>query len=115
MALLLGRLAAAAAHHWERSLALGLLAVVALGGLAAAGGSFSDDFRTPGTESQDAYDLLRARFPAQSGDTATVVYSVAHGTLRDGDRPAAIAATVAAIRRQPHVTAATDPLSRAGA
>jgi RND superfamily putative drug exporter len=110
MALLLGRLAGAAAHHWKRSLLLVLVALVALAGLAAAGSGFTDDFNTPGTESQQAYDLLSERFPAQSGDTATVVFSVQDGTLRDGDRPAAIADAVKTIAGQPHVTDAADPL-----
>ena len=48
MALLLGRLAGAAAHHWKRS-ALVLVAVLAvLGVLASTGTGFSDDFSTPG-------------------------------------------------------------------
>jgi RND superfamily putative drug exporter len=114
MALLLGRLAGAAAHHWKRSILLVLLALVALAGLASAGGGFTDDFGTPGTESQQAYDLLSERFPAQSGDTATIVFSVQDGTLRDGDRPAAIADAVKTIAGQPHVTAAADPLSIEG-
>ena len=111
MAHLLARLAGAAAHHWKRSLALVAVVLAALAVLAGAGGSFSDDFSSPGTESQQALDLLKDRFPSQSGDTATVVFSVDRGTLRDGARPAAIARTVAAIRSQPHVTSAVDPLS----
>ena len=79
MALLLGRLAGAAAHHWKRS-ALVLVAVLAvLGVLASTGTGFSDDFSTPGTESQRAYDLLSDRFPAQAGDTAAAAH-VSHET-----------------------------------
>jgi RND superfamily putative drug exporter len=114
MALLLGRLAGAAAHHWKRSLLLVLVALIGLGGLAAAGSGFTDDFNTPGTESQRAYDLLSERFPTQAGDTATIVFSVQDGTLRDGDRPAAIADAVKTIAGQPHVTAAQDPLKLDG-
>jgi RND superfamily putative drug exporter len=114
MALLLGRLAGAAAHHWKRSLLLVLVALAGLGGLAAAGSGFTDDFTTPGTESQRAYDLLSERFPAQAGDTATLVFSVRDGSLRDGDRPAAIASAVAAVAAQPHVSAAPNPLATAG-
>jgi putative drug exporter of the RND superfamily len=110
MAHLLARVAGAAAHHWKRSLALVAVVLAGLAVLAGTGGGFSDDFRTPGTESQQALDVLQTRFPAQSGDTATVVFSVDRGTLRDGDRPAAIARTVAAIRQGPHVTSAADPL-----
>ena len=109
MALLLGRLAGAAAHHWKRS-ALVLVAVLAaLGVLASTGTGFSDDFSTPGTESQRAYDLLSDRFPAQAGDTATVVFSVPDGTLQTGARGDAIAEAVAAIGRQPHVTGVAEP------
>ena len=59
-------------------------------------------------------DLLEQRFPAQSGDTATVVFAVEKGTLRDGGRPQAIAAALKEIRHQPHVTAAADPLAAKG-
>jgi putative drug exporter of the RND superfamily len=112
MAMLLGRLAAAAVAHWKRSLLIVVLVLTGLGALSqVAGGSFSDDFRTPGTESQLAADLLAKRFPTQSGDTATLVFSVDRGTLRDGARPRAIADVVAKVARQPHVTSAANPLS----
>ena len=115
MAHLLGNLAASAAAHWKRSLLLVLAVLVTLGVLASTvGGSFTDDFSAPGTESQKALDLLEQRFPAQSGDTATVVFSVESGTLRDGNRPETISAAVDQIRHQPHVTAAVDPLSAQG-
>ena len=108
----LGRLAHSAARRWKRSLAiLGgvLVALIVLVGLV--GGGYSDDFTIAGTDSQAALDLLEDRFPAQSGDTADVVFAVDEGTLRDGDRPDAIADTVAEIQSQPNVTAAADPLS----
>jgi putative drug exporter of the RND superfamily len=115
MAHLLGNLAASAAAHWKRSLLLVLAVLVTLGVLASTvGGSFTDDFSAPGTESQKALDLLEQRFPAQSGDTATVVFSVESGTLRDGNRPETISAAVDQIRDQPHVTGAVDPLSAEG-
>src|SRR3954462_9580818 len=115
MAQLLGRLAASAAGHWKRSLAIVAAALVLIGGASAAGGgAFVDSFSTPGTESQQALDLLEKRFPAQSGDTATVVFSVESGTLRGGARPQAIASALREIRHQPHVTAAADPLAGKG-
>ncbi len=105
MAHALGRLAAAAAGHWKRSLALVVVVLVVIGGAAtAAGGSFVDSFSTPGTESQQAVDLLTQRFPAQSGDTATLVFA--------GERSlqgnAAIAETRGAVERQPHVTGVSE-------
>ena len=114
MALLLGRLAGAAAHHWKRSLALVVVALASLALLSSLGSGFSDSFTTPGTESQEAYDLLAERFPARAGDTATVVFSVDDGTLREPARASAIAEAVDAIAGQPHVTAAANPLEAEG-
>src|SRR5215218_8379276 len=115
MAHLLGNLADGAPGHSEGSLAIVLAVLVTLGALASiAGGSFTDDFSSPGTESQRAMDLLEKRFPAQSGDTATVVFAVGSGTVRDGGRPEAIASALREIRHQPHVTAAATPLAGKG-
>ena len=110
MAHLLGNLAAWAAEHWKRSLAIVAVVLVALGVAAGAGGgSFVDDFRTPGTESQSAMDVLDDRFPAAAGDTANVVFAVDSGTLREPERRAAIERTVEEIRAEPHVTGAPGP------
>ncbi len=113
MAHLLGTLAASAAQHWKRSLAIVAVTLVALGlAASAAGGSFVDDFRTPGTESQSAIDLLDQRFPAASGDTANVVFAVESGTLREPERRAAIERTIEEIGAQPHVTGAPSPFAK---
>ena len=113
MAHLLGTLAARAAGHWKRSLAIVAVVLAAIGLAAgAAGGSFVDDFRTPGTESQRAIDVLDKRFPAASGDTANVVFAVDSGTLREPARRAAIERTVQEIRSQPHVTSAPNPFAQ---
>ena len=45
----------------------------------AAGGDVVNNFRNPGTESQEAFDLLRARFPEQAGDRLTIVTRAADG------------------------------------
>ena len=113
MAHLLGTVAAWAAEHWKRSLAIVAVVLVAIGVAAsAAGGSFVDDFKTPGTESQTAIDVLQKRFPAAAGDTANVVFAVDSGTLRTPARQAAIERTVQQIRSQPHVTGAPDPFAK---
>jgi putative drug exporter of the RND superfamily len=106
-------MAAWAAEHWKRSLAIVAVVLVALGVAAGAGGgSFVDDFRTPGTESQAAMDVLDERFAAEAGDTANVVFAVDSGTLSRPERRAAIERTVEQIRAQPHVTAAPSPFER---
>ena len=112
MANLLGTMAAWAARHWKRSLAIVAAVLVALGVAAGAGGgSFVDDFRTPGTESQTAMDVLDERFPTAAGDTANVVFAVDSGNLREPERQAAIERTIAEIGSQPHVTSAPSPFA----
>ena len=52
-----------------------IVALIGVGMLAgAAGSAFTEDFKLPASDSNDALDLLENRFPAQSGDTATIVF-----------------------------------------
>ena len=54
-----------------------LIGVVLLNGALA--GKTTDTLSIPGTESQQAFDLLNARFPAQSGSTAQLVFAAPPG------------------------------------
>ena len=59
-----------------------------------AGGSYNDNFTIPGTESQDAFDLLSERFEGLGGgDVATVVIKADAG-LEDPETRAAVAKLV---------------------
>ena len=92
--------------HDRRRTVIGLwvaafLAFAALWGVAA--GEFSNNFSMPGTESQRAYDLLKDKFPEQSGDTATVVWAVDEGNVLD--HRAEIEAVRAEIEKSPEVRA----------
>src|SRR4051812_40845795 len=70
----LGRLGRFSFRH---RLAVVLAWIAALGlafGLSQAfGGKFHADYSAPGSDSSQAQQLLADRFPAQSGDTVTVV------------------------------------------
>ena len=104
MALLLGRLAGAAAHHWKRSPSILVAVLAVLAVLASTGGGFSDDFSTPGTESQ-----RRIRPPVRPlpGPVRRHRHRRLLGPRRDaadGARGDAIAGAVQTSRRQPHVT-----------
>ena len=81
----------------------------ALWGTAA--GEFVNSFQLPGTESQRAYDLLKEKFPAQSGDTASVVFAVDEGRVLDANR-AEIERVRAEIEKSPEVLAVGDPFAR---
>ncbi len=103
----LGR--AAARHHW---VVIGIWLVAAVGLVVAAkasGGETVDNFTIPGTQSQEAADLLSDRFPAQSGDTAAVVFQAHDGKVTDTANLQAIETVQAALAKQPHVTSVTGP------
>ena len=46
---------------------------------AGLDGQFSDNFRIPGAQSQEALDLLEQDFPSQAGDNALVVFQTPDG------------------------------------
>ena len=79
----------------------------ALWGTAA--GEFVNNFSLPGTESQRAYDLLKEKFPEQSGDTATVVFAVDEGQVLDNRDE--IEAVRAEIEKSPEVLGVGDPFA----
>jgi putative drug exporter of the RND superfamily len=87
-----------------------LAALIAMIGLASAfGGETSERFTIPGTESQEAIDLLDERFPAQSGSDARVVFAAPEGQqLTDDTSQAAVAAMLGDVAAQPDVVGVTD-------
>ncbi len=79
---------------------------------ATAAGEFVNSFNLPGTESQRTYDLLKERFPAQAGDTASVVFAVKDGGVLDaGNRPQ-IERVIGEIEKSPAVQSVGDPFER---
>ncbi|HSC04322.1 MAG TPA: MMPL family transporter [Solirubrobacteraceae bacterium] len=75
----------------------------------AVGKKTASSFTLPGTNSQQAVDLLQSRFPAQAGDADQIVFHTKTGKLTDGAERAAVAATVARVARLPHVTGVISP------
>jgi putative drug exporter of the RND superfamily len=101
--------------HDRRRTVIGLwvAAFVLLGALwGAAAGDYVNSFRLPGTESQRAYDLLKDRFPQQSGDTASVVFAVKDGRVLDPAHRATIEKARATIAKSPEVQAVGDPFAK---
>jgi putative drug exporter of the RND superfamily len=101
----------------RRWVVLGAWVAVA-GGIFVAGRivgpAFLDDFRIPGSEAQEAHDVLRERFPERAGATATVVFHAKAGTLADPASMATIKRTLISIAFQPHVVAIDDPTKPGG-
>src|SRR5258708_1610038 len=81
MSRFLYRLGHFSVRHRRWMLGFWLALLVGLGVAASiAGGSTSNKFALPGTESQEAFDLLGARFRAQSGSTALIVFAARKGS-----------------------------------
>src|ERR1043165_595284 len=76
----------------------------------SAAGQFANVFNLPGTESQRTYDLLKEKFPAQAGDTASVVFAVEDGKVLD--KGSEITAVRKEIAKSPEVLAVGDPLAK---
>jgi RND superfamily putative drug exporter len=70
----------------------------------------SNSFTIPGTQSQQALNLLDQKFPGTGGTQAQVVFSVpSPGTLTDPTHRQAIETTLAQLRKDPQVVLVTDP------
>ena len=115
---MLRRLAHTCYRRRRAVLALWVVALIAVVALSnTAGGKTATNFALPGTESQQAFDLLKAKFPARSGDTGQIVFATtAPGGVRNPDvRSRMEAAFSAAQRADPHVSAISDPYGPQGA
>ncbi|GLZ09419.1 membrane protein [Actinomadura sp. NBRC 104412] len=88
-----------------------LIALALVLGLAAAfGGTLVDDYDAPGSQSAEASELLRERFPEASGGSAVAVFAVKEGQRVERHRPA-IQAALARMASKPHVKAVADPFT----
>ncbi|MFY9890505.1 MAG: MMPL family transporter [Streptosporangiaceae bacterium] len=111
----LGRVAGWCYDHRWRVLVIWILAVIAVIGVAQSFGSrFNDNFTGGNAPSQQAANLLAARFPRQSGDTADVVLHSAAGPLTSPAGAAVIGKLTNALRPLATVTAVRSPLASGG-
>jgi putative drug exporter of the RND superfamily len=114
-ATLLGRLAGWCYDHRRRvlfawiALLIGIMAIAQL-----VGTHFEDKFSAGDTPSQQALNLLQARFPSRAGDTADVVFDSTR-PVRSGSDQFVIESLAARLRRVPHVVSVEAPVGAAGA
>jgi RND superfamily putative drug exporter len=80
----------------------------------AVGRQYATNFTLPGTEAQRALDLLKAEFPAQSGDVDTIVFH-SSSTVDSPAVRAAVSKLLAEVARDPHVVSVISPYSPRGA
>ena len=79
-----------ARHPWRVILVWVLFVVVAGIAVGRFGGTLTDSFSVPGTESQDAFDLLTERFPARSGSELVAVFHAPTGIANSAEAQSAM-------------------------
>ncbi|MFF5292002.1 MMPL family transporter [Paractinoplanes globisporus] len=90
--------------------------VVGIGAVnAAVGTGYNDNFNLPGTESSKALSLLQSSFPAQAGESDTIVWRVDLGTVTDPSVKNRVSAMLDRIATAPQVSGVTSPYSPEGA
>ncbi|MCB0896335.1 MAG: MMPL family transporter, partial [Nocardioidaceae bacterium] len=115
MARLLHRLGSFCARRRLLVIAVWALLVIGIGAtVSAVGAQTNNDLSLPGTDSQEAKDLLADRFPPQQNGVNPIVFDVDTGTLTDDDHRQAVTASVKAMREVPHVYSVTNPTSSSG-
>src|SRR5256885_12703337 len=103
--------------HWRYAVVLVWVTAVALLVVFAThvGSETADNLTLPGSDSQNATDLLTKRFPVQANGTNPVVLKTPGGAkLTDKKYSDAVDATVKSLRKEPTVASAISPLSQAG-
>lgn len=101
-------------HRWL-VVAIWLVAMVTVAGLAKTLGSkTSDNYTLPGTGAQQASDVLSRLFPSQKNGSSPIVFHASTGVLTEGARKQAVRASFDALENAPHVQEALDPFSDAG-
>ena len=103
-----------ATRPW-RVILLWVVAVVLAALTARAwGGSLTDSFTVPGTESQAAFDLLTERYPARSGSELLAVFHTPNGAISDPAAQSAMASFAREARGVDEVADVSLPGDRPG-
>ena len=105
-----GMATASARHPWRTIVTWVVVMGAALFLGAAVGGTFSDDFAAPGSQSARATQLLEKSFPEAAQGQALVVLASEDGATLAGSRPA-IEAALAEIAGAEHVASVADPFA----
>jgi len=87
--------------------------IVLAGGVVGAksvmGSMTSNDQTLPGTQSQQASDLLQTYFPPQQNGSSPIVFHVSRGKITDQANKNAVESSYKALLKAPHVYSATNP------
>jgi RND superfamily putative drug exporter len=92
-------------HRWWTVLIWVLFVGALVAGSQALGSRYHNDFSLPGTQSQEALDLLRTHSPGQAGDTVQVVVASPSGVTASS-----VADVTSALVGLPHVASVGTPV-----
>lgn len=102
-------------NHRRTVLAVWLIAFVgfyAIGGSAKA--KYTNSFSLPGVDSTAALNVLKADFPAKSGDSEQIVVQAKQGMLRTPAVETAVTSMLAKVGQLPHVSEVISPYRSVG-
>ncbi len=92
-----------------------IAALIVIGIIAGSVGSaFSEEFKLPSSDSQEAFDLLEHKFPQQSGVTAEIVYKAPAGAGSAAVKQK-MEGVFAEAEKLPHVSEVASPYASGGA
>src|ERR1044072_1711112 len=92
-----------------------IVALIGVGITAGSAGSdFSEEFKLPSSDSQEAFDLLEERFPAQSGEAVQIVFKADAGVDSAPVRKR-MEDVFATSEGRPHVSEVASPYAGDGA
>ncbi|MCY4618190.1 MAG: MMPL family transporter [Chloroflexi bacterium] len=103
-----------AEHPWRVVAMWILLVVVAVVAVRNLGGTLTDSFVVPGTETQSAVDLLEERYPARSGSELAAVFHTPNGTIQGDEAQSAIQAFALQVADVDEVAVVFPPEQRQG-
>lgn len=112
MAKLLYRLGLSTAKHSYRTIGIWILVVLAITTANHRfGGEPNNNFTLPGTDSQQARELLEKKFPQQTNVTGMLVFKAKSGGISDPAVTAQIRSTIKELTTIEHVVSVNDPTS----
>jgi putative drug exporter of the RND superfamily len=92
-----------------------IVALVAIGVIShSVGSDFTEEFKLPSSDSQEAFDLLEDKFPQQSGVTAEIVYKAPAGADSTPVKKK-MEGVFAEAEKLPHVSEVASPYASGGA
>jgi RND superfamily putative drug exporter len=99
----------------RKTVILGWIAALIVIGMIAGsvGSAFSEEFKLPSSDSQEAFDLLEHKFPQQSGVTAEIVYKAPAG-VRSAAVKKKMEGVFADAEKLPHVSEVASPYASGG-